>query len=68
MNRMKKVAQMFGKKLGERFTIIKGNKKIDARFKWYGLELMGEYENPYINVDTFVLRDLLIGRAEIAED
>lgn len=68
MNHMEDVAKMFNKKLGERFIIIRGNKKLDVRFMQYGFELMGAYENPYIDVDAFVLMDLLAGRAVIAED
>lgn len=67
-NKMAQVAALFGKKLGERFTIIKGNKKLDARFMRYGFDLMGEYENPYMDLDFFVLADLLTGEAEILED
>lgn len=67
-NKMAQVAEMFGKKMGERFTIIMGNKKLDARFMRYGLELMGAYENPYIDLDSYVLMDLLTGDAEIAGD
>jgi hypothetical protein len=29
---------------------------------------MGAYENPYFDVDTFVLKELLTGEAEIVED
>jgi hypothetical protein len=62
---MEEVAKMFGKELDERFTIYRDNEKIDAMFMLNGLWLMGAYENPYFDVDTFVLRDLLTGRAEI---
>ena len=68
MNHMEEVAKMFGKELDERFTIYRDNEKIDAMFMLNGLCLMGAYENPYIDVDAFVLRDLLTGRAEIAGD
>ena len=67
MNHMEEVAKMFGKKLDERFTIYRDNEKIDAMFMLSGLWLMGAYENPYIDVDAFVLMELLSGRAEIAE-
>jgi hypothetical protein len=62
---MEEVAKLFGKKLDERFTIRMDNEKFDAMFMLSGLWLMGAYENPYVDVDTFVLRDLLTGRAEI---
>jgi hypothetical protein len=65
---MEQVAQMFGKELDERFTIRMDNEKIDAMFMLSGLWLMGAYENPYIDVDAFVLMELLTGRAVIAED
>lgn len=68
MNYMKEVAKLFGKELDERFTIYRDNEKIDAMFMLSGLWLMGAYENPYIDVDAFVLRDLLTGRAVIVRD
>lgn len=67
-NKMEQIAKMFGKELDERFTIRMDNEKIDAMFMLSGLWLMGAYENPYIDVDAFVLRDLLTGRAEIMRD
>ena len=68
MNHMEEVAKMFGKELDERFTIYRDNEKIDAMFMLSGLWLMGAYENPYIDVDAFVLMDLLAGRAVIVRD
>jgi hypothetical protein len=65
---MEEVAKMFGKELDERFTVYRDNEKIDAMFTLSGLWLMGAYENPYIDVDAFVLMELLNGRAEIMED
>jgi hypothetical protein len=58
---------MFGKKLGERFSIIRYGKRYDARFLERGFEVYG-IENPYVDMEAFVLDDLLTGRAEIAED
>lgn len=66
-NKMAEVAKMFGQKLHERFTIVRGGKKFDAVFSWMGLELMGEYENPYVELDAFVLMDLLTGEAKVEE-
>ena len=66
-NKMEQVAQMFGKKLGERFTIIRYGVKYDARFLERGFEVYG-LENPYVDMDSFVLMDLLTGWAEIVED
>ena len=64
-NHMDEIAKMFGKKMHERFTIVRGGKKFDAVFSWMGLELMGGYENPYVELDAFVLMDLLNGEALI---
>lgn len=64
MNHMEQVAQMFGKKLGERFCIIRYGKRYDARFLECGFEVYG-LENPYVDMDSFVLMDLLTGVAEI---
>jgi uncharacterized metal-binding protein len=66
-NKMAKVAELFGKKLGERFCIIRYGDRYDARFLERGFEVYG-LENPYVDVDSFVLADLLAGRAEIVED
>jgi hypothetical protein len=66
-NKMEQVAAMFGKKLGERFCIIRYGDRYDARFLERGFEVYG-LENPYVDMDSFVLMDLLTGRAEIMED
>ncbi len=66
-NKMEAVAAMFGKKLGERFCIIRYGDRYDARFLERGFEVYG-LENPYVDMDAFVLEDLLTGRAEIESD
>ena len=66
-NKMAQVAALFGKKLGERFGIIRYGKRYDARFLERGFEVYG-LENPYVDMDAFVLDDLLTGRAEVAEE
>lgn len=65
-NKMAQVAAMFGKKLGERFCIIRYGKRYDARFLERGFEVYG-LENPYVDLDSFVLMELLTGIAEIEE-
>jgi hypothetical protein len=67
-NRMEQVAAMFGKKLGERFTIVRDYDRFDCRFMKHGLETFGVYENPYMDFDCFILEDLLTGRAVITDD
>lgn len=67
MNHMEEVAALFGKKLKERFCIIRYGKRYDARFLERGFEVYG-LENPYVDMDSFVLMDLLTGQAEIVED
>lgn len=66
-NKMAQVAQMFGKKLRERFCIIRYGKRYDVRFLERGFEVYG-LENPYVDMDSFVLMDLLTGEAEIMRD
>ena len=66
-NKMEVVAKLFGKKLGERFTIARHGHQYEARFFSEGFEVYG-LENPYVDTDPFVLMDLLIGEAKIAED
>lgn len=67
MNHMEEVAAMFGKKLNERFCIIRYGDRYDARFLERGFEVYG-LENPYVDMDAFVLMDLLTGMAEIVRD
>jgi hypothetical protein len=66
-NKMAQVAALFGKKLGERFCIIRYGKRYDVRFLERGFEVYG-LENPYVDMDSFVLMDLLNGDAEIMEE
>lgn len=66
-NKMAQVAELFGKKLNERFTISRHGHKYEARFFSEGFEVLG-LENPYVDTDPFVLMDLLIGEAEITRD
>ena len=66
-NKMAQVAQMFGKNLGERFTITRYGHQYEARFFSEGFEVYG-LENPYVDTYPFVLMDLLTGRAEIMRD
>ena len=66
-NKMEQVAELFGKKLNERFTISRHGHKYEARFFSEGFEVLG-LENPYVDTDPFVLMDLLIGEAEIMRD
>ena len=66
-NRMEQVAALFGKKLGERFTVRHDNCLFDCVFGTYGFVTYGAYENPYLDFDTFILRDLLLGRAVIID-
>ena len=67
-NKMAQVAALFGKKLGERFTVERDHDRFDCKFTLCGLAVYGAYENPYIDFDCFVLDDLLTGRAVIVGD
>lgn len=67
-NKMEAVAQLFGKKLGERFTVKYDNDLFDCKFAEYGFDTYGAYDNPYLNFDAFILQDLLVGRAVIVND
>ena len=68
MNRMEEVAAMFGKRLGERFTIQDVNKnRYGAIFGEGGLAVCGA-ENPFVDLDSFFLEGLLTGSYEIVED
>lgn len=66
-NKMEQVAAMFGKKLGERFMVNIRGTKYDARFLGRGFEVIGA-ENPYVDIDAYVLFDLLAGYAEVDDD
>ena len=67
-NKMEQVAEMFGKRLGERFTVERDHDRFDCRFMKHGFETFGVYENPYMDFDCFILEDLLTGRAVIVND
>ena len=67
-NKMAEVAKLFGKKLGERFTVKRDNMMFDCRFTKHGLDTFGVYENPYMSFDTFILEELLTGRTVIVDD
>lgn len=66
-NKMADVAALFGKKLGERFTVNIRGTRYDARFLRRGFEVIGA-ENPYVDIDAYVLFDLLAGYAEVDDD
>jgi len=67
-NRMAEVAKLFGKKLNERFTVRYDNHLFECKFTDYGFYSYGEYENPYLDFDAFILRDLLVGRAVTVDE
>ena len=64
-NKMEAVAQLFGKKLGERFTVKCDNCLVDCIFEEEGFFSYGAYDNPYLSFDAFILQELLIGQAVI---
>lgn len=66
-NKMEAVAQLFGKELGERFTVNIRGTRYGARFLGRGFEVIGA-ENPYVDIDAYVLFDLLAGYAEVDDD
>ncbi len=66
-NKMVEVAKLFGKKLGERFTVNIRGTRYEARFLGRGFEVIGA-ENPYVDIDAYVLFDLLAGYAEVVDD
>ena len=67
-NKMEAVAQLFGKKLGERFTVERDHDIFDCRFMKSGFETSCAYENPYMDFDCFILEELLTGKAVIVDD
>ena len=69
-NKMEQVAAMFGKRLGERFTVERHGERFDCAITRYGIDCFTVYENPYIefNVSAFILYDLLTGEAVIVDD
>lgn len=66
-NKMEQIAKLFGKKLYERFTVRYDNCLFDCQFREHGFVTYGAYENPYLDFDTFILQDLLVGRAVIID-
>lgn len=66
-NKMAEVAAMFGKRLKERFTVNIRGTRYEARFLERGFEVYG-VENPYVDIDAYVLFDLLAGYAEVEDE
>lgn len=64
-NKMEVIAAMFGKRVGERFTVERDHDRFDCRFTKHGLDTFGVYENPYMSFDGFILEELLTGEAVI---
>lgn len=64
-NKMEQLAQLFGKKLNERFLVNRDGMVFDCMFTKNGLDTLGAYENPYVNIDDFILTELLTGRIKI---
>jgi hypothetical protein len=68
-NKMEMVAKLFGKNLGERFTVERHGEKFDCAITRYGIDCFFVYENPYMEfiVNALVLYDLLTGEAVIVD-
>ena len=66
-NKIEMVAKLFGKRLNERFTVDRKGHRFQARFAEYGLDILGEWDNPYFDVNANVLQDLLTGEAVIVD-
>lgn len=64
---MAEVAALFGKRLKERFTVNIRGTRYEARFLERGFEVYG-VENPYVDIDAYVLFDLLAGYAEVEDE
>lgn len=67
-NKMEVIAALFGKKLGERFTVERDHDRFDCEFSTCGCLEHGAYENPYMDFDCFILEDLLTGKAVIVNE
>jgi hypothetical protein len=59
---------MFGKKPGERFKVERYGERFDCAITRKGIYCFSVYENPYIDLNAFVLYDLLTGEAVIVDD
>ena len=61
-NKMEQVAALFGKKLGERFTIrhSSDNSKYDVIFIDYGFKVYG-LDDRYVDTSAYYLEGLLAG-------
>ena len=66
-NKMEQLAQLFGKKLNERFPVNRDGMVFDCMFTKNGLDTFGVYENPYVNLDDFILTELLTGEIIICD-
>ena len=69
-NKMEKIADMFGKKLNEKFVIQDADRlddKKDAWFTEYGFTVVGA-DNRYIDVSALYLEELLVGTFVVVDD
>lgn len=66
-NKMEQVAQMFGKKLGERFTINFYGRLFDVAFDKHGLRVFSDeiFED---ELSRLLLEGLIIGNAVVVDE
>ncbi|MSV24209.1 hypothetical protein FYJ78_03210 [Selenomonas sp. WCA-380-WT-3B 3/] len=67
-NKMEVVAALFGKKLGERFTVERDHDRFECEFSTCGFRVRGAYDTPYMDFSCFILEDLLTGRAVVVDE
>lgn len=67
-NKMKAVAMLFGKKLGERFTVERDHDRFECEFSTCGFRVRGIHDTPYMDFSCFILEDLLTGRAVVVDE
>ena len=65
-NKMSAIAAMFGKEIGEWFTINYGGQYVTGQFMLYGF--MEQCEGGGIRIDATKLERLLIGQVDIVEN
>jgi hypothetical protein len=67
-NKMEAVAQLFGKRLGEEFTVESWNKKFRVTFTVLGIDVLGYDSHLALELGHTLLISLLTGMAVIVNE
>lgn len=67
-NKMEQIAKMFGKELGEEFTVESWNKKFRVTFTVMGIDVLGYDSHLALELGHTLLISLLTGMAVVVDE